>query len=196
MTIFTILFTVTYLLTCFMLCRGLKPTMKELTFGAISVAITVVLSFIVIPLPTGAAISIGTSIPLIVLSIVCGYKISILSGMVTGLLCLIIVPIWQPVHWAQFFVEHLVCFSVLGYATVFGKDKRWKLWCGILLALAVQITSHVLAGSLFYGANAWNGFSALYYSILYNMSYAIPEAILTLVLVSVFPIKNLERAIK
>ena len=61
-----------------------------------------------------------------------------LSGWVCGILAMILIPGWQAVHWAQIFVQQLVCFSCLGYAGVFGSDKRWKAICGMALAVAIR----------------------------------------------------------
>ena len=65
-----------------------------------------------------------------------------------------LIPGWQPVHWGQFFVEHLVCFSSLGYAGLFGHDRRWKVLCGLTLASLLKLTGHVLSGVVFFSQNA------------------------------------------
>ena len=113
------------------LCRGLKFSTGYMALGGLTCALTMILESIMIPLPTGASITCGSWIPLMVLAIVCDYRLAFVSGWLCGLLAIILVPSWQPMHWAQIFVEHMVCFSCLGYTGVFGTDSRRKILCGV-----------------------------------------------------------------
>ena len=193
--IITGIFTVGYLIMTVFLCRGIKLPIKAQALCGLACAMTVVLSFIYIPLPTGASISIGALIPIMLLSVCYDYRIAILSGAITAILALFLLPIWAPVHWAQFFVEHLVCFSCLGYAGIFGCDKKWKMLCGIAIAILIKTTGHVLSGILFFSQNAWEGFGAVAYSFGYNLSSLIPEAILAAILMLALPIQNIRKIV-
>ena len=75
---------------------------------------------------TGSAISPGSWIPLMLLALTCDWRLACVTGWVTGILAIFLIPAWAPVHWAQIFVEHLVAFSALGYAGIFGNGKKWK----------------------------------------------------------------------
>ena len=135
-----ILFAVGYLLATVWLCRGIRLTARDLCLGGIVCAMTLVLATIRIPLPTGSNITCGSWIPLMLLALLYDYRLSMLSGWVCGILAMILIPGWQAVHWAQIFVQQLVCFSCLGYAGVFGSDKRWKAICGMALAVAMPLS--------------------------------------------------------
>lgn len=111
-----ILFAVGYLLATVWLCRGIRATARDLCLGGIVCAMTLVLATIRIPLPTGSNITCGSWIPLMLLALLYDYRLSMLSGWVCGILAMILIPGWQAVHWAQIFVQQLVCFSCLGYA--------------------------------------------------------------------------------
>ena len=113
-------FAVGYLLATVWLCRGIRLTARDLCLGGIVCAMTLVLATIRIPLPTGSNITCGSWIPLMLLALLYDYRLSMLSGWVCGILAMILIPGWQAVHWAQIFVQQLVCFSCLGYAGVFG----------------------------------------------------------------------------
>ncbi len=191
----TAVFTVCYLVFTATRCKGLKLTVKTQCLCGIATALTVVLSYLYIPLPTGASISIGTLIPIMLLSVCYDYRAAIFSGAVTAILSLFLMPGWAPVHWAQFAVEHLVCFTCLGYAGIFGIDKKWKLLCGILTVLLIKTTGHVLSGILFFSQNAWEGFGAVAYSFGYNLSSALPEAVLAAILMLFLPIDHIQNAI-
>ena len=123
------------------------------------------------------------------------YRLSMLSGWVCGILAMILIPGWQAVHWAQIFVQQLVCFSCLGYAGVFGSDKRWKAICGMALAVAIRCFGHVISGVIFYSQNAWDGWGAWGYSLAFNLSSRLPEGILSILIVSVLPLTLMRRAI-
>ena len=142
-----ILFAVGYLLATVWLCRGIRLTARDLCLGGIVCAMTLVLATIRIPLPTGSNITCGSWIPLMLLALLYDYRLSMLSGWVCGILAMVLIPAWQPVHWAQIFVEHLVCFSCLGYTGIFGTDKRWKILCGGILAIFIKFWAHVLTAS-------------------------------------------------
>ena len=109
-----ILFAVGYLLATVWLCRGIRLTARDLCLGGIVCAMTLVLATIRIPLPTGSNITCGSWIPLMLLALLYDYRLSMLSGWVCGILAMILIPGWQAVHWAQIFVQQLVCVSCLG----------------------------------------------------------------------------------
>ena len=188
-------FTVAYLAVTVWLCRGLKLNAKNLAMGGLACALTLILGSIMIPLPTGASITCGSWIPLMLLAVVCDRRLAFVSGWVCGILAMILIPGWQAVHWAQIFVQQLVCFSCLGYAGVFGSDKRWKAICGMALAVAIRCFGHVISGVIFYSQNAWDGWGAWGYSLAFNLSSRLPEGILSILIVSVLPLTLMRRAI-
>ena len=190
-----IFFAVGYLLATVWLCRGIRLTARDLCLGGIVCAMTLVLATIRIPLPTGSNITCGSWIPLMLLALLYDYRLSMLSGWVCGILAMILIPGWQAVHWAQIFVQLLVCFSCLGYAGAFGSDKRWKAICGMALAVAIRCFGHVISGVIFYSQNAWDGWGAWGYSLAFNLSSRLPEGILSILIVSVLPLTLMRRAI-
>ena len=190
----TAVFAVVYLLATLGLCRGVKLDARALCLGGVVCAQTLVLASIRVPLPTGSNITCGSWIPLMLLALVYDYRLSILAGWVCGLLAMILIPGWQAVHWAQIFVQQLVCFSCLGYAGIFGSEKRQKALCGMVLAVFLRCCGHVLSGVIFYSQNAWDGWGAWGYSLAYNLSSRLPEGILSIVIVSLLPLKLLRRS--
>lgn len=188
-------FTIVYLGITLYQCKNYRLQVKDLAMCGIACAITIVLSYIYIPLPTGSAVSIGASIPLIVLAIVFDYRLAMIAGWVCGILCIFLVPAWQPVHWAQIFVEHMVCFSCLGYAGRFGTQPKWKMTAGLAVAFALKLVGHILSGVVFFSTNAWDGWGAWGYSISYNVSSWLPEIILSAIIIHFIPWKSLKTAL-
>ena len=84
--------------------------------------------------------------------------------------------------------------SCLGYAGVFGSDKRWKAICGMALAVAIRCFGHVISGVIFYSQNAWDGWGAWGYSLAYNLSSRLPEGILSILIVSLLPLAFMRRS--
>lgn len=192
-TILTVIFLAVYFgVTCW-LCRGVHMRTTALCLCGLSVGLTLVLESIRVPLPTGATIPLASMVPLMLLAILCDYRLVFLSGWVCGILAAFFVPGWQPIHWGQLFAEHLVCFSCMGYVGIFGTDKRWKLLCGILLASALKLSGHILSGVLFFSRYAWEGWGAWGYSIVYNLSQNVPLCLISAVIVLALPLNTLKR---
>ena len=159
-------------------------------------AATLVLRCFLITLPNGSHISLGAMLPILLLSLIHRPQVAFCAGWVTGVLAMLLLPEWQPVHWTQPFVEQLICFSALGYAGIFGADRRWKIVAGTALAVVLSVTSHIMAGAVFFAQYAWDGYGPWAYSILANLSGHGTEGLATIVIVSLLPISRLRRTVK
>lgn len=175
--------------------RGIRFNVKNLCIGAVTCALTIILASIMFPLPTGAIITCGSLLPIMVLSVVYDHRLAIICGWVCGALSLILLPVWQPVHWAHALVEHLVCFSCLGYAGRFG-DKKLPLICGSVLAVFIQLCGHTISGVIFYAENAWDGWGRWAYSIAYNFTSRIPEQAVSVLILMALPLGRIKKALK
>ncbi len=189
-------FTVAVLGTTIWLCRGIHLTARDICLAGLMSAATLVLRCFLITLPNGSHISLGAMIPILLLSLIERPQVAFCSGWVTGILAMLLLPEWQPVHWAQPFVEQLICFSALGYAGMFGTDRRWKITAGVTLAVVLSVTSHIMAGAVFFAQYAWDGYGPWAYSILANLSGHGTEGLATIVIVSLLPISRLRRTVK
>lgn len=189
-----LLFVPPYLLCCLYMLRGLRFRTRDLCICAIMVAITMILDCIYIPLPTGSSIPLLSPVPLMVLALVLDKRLAIISGWICGFLCIFMVPGWQPVHWGQIFVEHMVCFSCLGFTAAFGTDRRTKILFGIILATLLKFCGHLFSGALFFSQNAWDGWGAWGYSFWYNLSSTLPLMAICGIIVLALPLNNMRRA--
>lgn len=194
-TIITVLFVLVYFSVTLFLCRGISIKTKDICMCSIAIALTLVLEMIQIPLPTGAAIPLASMLPLMVLSVY-DYKLTFLAGWTVGLMALFFVPGWQPVHWGQVFVEHLVCFSCIGYTGVFGSSTKKKLLAGTIIASILKICGHTLSGVLFFSQNAWAGWGAWGYSLGYNLSQNVPLALMCGIIFLSIPLKTIHQITK
>ncbi|OUQ17348.1 energy-coupled thiamine transporter ThiT [Lachnoclostridium sp. An138] len=193
----TIAFLIFYFGAAAWLLRGgLRLGVRELCICGIMIAMTLTLEMIRIPLPTGATMPLGSPIPLLLLAVILDDRLAILSGWVCAALAIFLIPGWQPVHPMQILIEHMVCFSCLGFAGVFGTDRRWKVFCGILLASVLKLCGHLLSGVLFFSQNAWEGWGAWGYSLGYNISQNVPLCIVSGIVVMALPLKTLRQAVR
>lgn len=189
-------FVLIYFSVTLFLCRGIRLNAGALSISGITVALTLVLESIRIPLPTGATAPLFSMVPLMLLALVYGSKIAFCAGWVCGIMAMLLIPGWQPIHIGQVFVEQMICLSCLGYAGIFGSDRKWKILCGCALASVLKITSHLLSGVLFFSQNAWDGWGAWAYSLSYNLSQNVPLSILSTLVVVSFPIQTLKKAVE
>ena len=189
-------FAVGYFAVTLYLCRNFKFNTKAICIGALGVGMTILLASIMIPLPTGAAVSCGSWIPLMLIAIVYDYRLSMISGFACGVLALFLLPGWAPVHWAQIILEHMIAFSCLGYAGLFGNKKRSRILWGIALAILLRSIAQVLSGVIFFSQNAWVGWGAWGYSIGYHISCKVPETIVTVAVLMALPLQHLAKTLK
>ena len=98
-TMITAVFTVAYLAVTAWLCRGLRLNTRSVCYGGLTCAATLVLGSFLLYLPTGAAISPGSWIPLMLLALTYDWRLACVTGWVTGILAIFLIPAWAPVHW-------------------------------------------------------------------------------------------------
>lgn len=178
------------------LLRGTRFETRDLAVCGLIAALTVILEVFRLPLPTGATVPLLSPVPILLLSLLYDRRKAIMTGFVVGLLVILFVPGWAPVHWAQLFVEHLVCFSCYGYASGFGTENRLQVTCGLILTYILSIYGHTMSGVIIFSQNAWSGWGAWGYSIVYNFTEYIPLFIICTVVVLLMPLKQLRKAVR
>ncbi len=107
-------------------------------------------------------------------------------------------------------IDYILAYTALGFSGIFAnkiKSTSGALCLGSIVALALRYLCHIVSGAIFFGAWAewfftdvaggafgeWvlshmsGGMLALFYSIVYNGLYMIPEIILTAVIAAILP---------
>lgn len=139
---------------------------------------------------------IGYRISMLPLAL-CGYFLGtrrgVICGFVVGLLNLLFSP--YVIHPVQLLVDYPFAFGALGLAGVF-KDKKNGLAKGYVLGLFVRYICAALSGIVFFGSYAPEGFNAVTWSLWYNFTYLAAEGILTLIIISLSPVKNAFEGLK
>ncbi|KHF41350.1 energy-coupled thiamine transporter ThiT [Halalkalibacter okhensis] len=154
----------------------------------IEVAVMTGLAIVLSNVKFGALWAMGGSISLIMVPIFIiafrrGWKMGVITGLLVGLLNLIIGG--YVVHPVQLVLDYPLAYLVLGLASVFMLKKGsvpspLAIVFGLLFATTLRFFSHFASGVIWFGEYAPDGISVGLYSFYYNISYLIPEMLLTL----------------
>jgi thiamine transporter len=174
----------------FFLFRGKKFTVRELSIGAISVAIAFVLSYIKVSLPQGGSVTPASMLPILAYAWAFGPVAGITAGFVYG--CLQLMQGMWILHPVQVVLDYLLPFAFLGFAAFSKKN----LQIGIVIACVARFLSHYVSGLIFWRMYAPEGQPVAIYSLLYNGSYMLTETIICLALSFVPQLRKLIERMK
>ena len=161
---------------------------RKLAEAAVMLAVATVLSLIkFIDLPYGGSVTVACMLPVVIISYRHGIKFGLLTGFVFGLIqqllglnTLSYVTTWQSII-AVIILDYIIAFMLIGLGGMFKKlsSQANALLLGTIVVCILRYICHVISG-----ATVWAGLSiptnaALIYSIGYNATYMIPEAIIT-----------------
>jgi thiamine transporter len=162
-----------------------KANVKQLVFSAVAVALSVITSvFTVFNLPFGGSITLFRMFFICLIGYLYGTRSGILTGIACGFLDLILKP--YVVHPVQLLIDYPIAFGCLGLSGVFAKSKL-GLVKGYLLGVAGRYICHVLSGVIFFSMYAGSQ-NPMIYSLGYNATYIVPEAVVTVILLVLPPV--------
>ena len=160
---------------------------KKMAEGALRVACATVLGILPLAqLPYGGSVTVASMLPIILISYRHGIRWGIGAGFVFGVIQQLLglsnlsyFTTWQSIV-AIVLLDYLIAFSVVGLGGMFRRfslSQRDALLLGAAFASILRYLCHVISG-----ATVWAGLSipteaALAYSLVYNATYMVPEAI-------------------
>lgn len=148
-------------------------TIREIAVAALCIALAFVLSYIRLwKMPNGGSVTAASMLPILLFSYIYGMRKGLLAAIAFGVLQFIQEPVF--LNWVQFVLDYLLGFGVLAIAGAF----RRSLYPGMGLACLARFFCSFLSGAIFFGEYAPAGQSAWVYSLGYNASYMLPEAII------------------
>ncbi|HHU74445.1 MAG TPA: energy-coupled thiamine transporter ThiT [Clostridiales bacterium] len=160
---------------------------KQLAFSAAAITLTVVTSmFPLFELPNGGSITLFGMLFISFIGYLYGAKVGILTGIAYGLLDLILEP--YVVHPLQLLLDYPIAYGCLGFAGLFAKSK-YSIIKGYILGVGGRLLCHVLSGVIFFAEYAGDQ-NVLFYSLGYNASYIVPEAVVTVMVFFVPAIRS------
>ena len=127
-----------------------------------------------------------------------GYWYGLRTGLVTAVAYGILQLIADPyvISIPQLFTDYIFAFGALGLSGLFRNQKN-GLVKGYLAGVLGRYFFSFLSGMIFFGTYAADyGMTAPLYSLLYNGSYLFCEAVMTLVILSLPPVKKIMGQLK
>ena len=174
--------------------KNKKADAKALTISALLIALATVLGQIkLFEMPYGGTVTVFSMLPLALCGYLLGTRRGVIAGFCVGLLNLIFGP--YVIHPIQLLVDYPFAFGALGLAGVFS-DKKNGLVKGYILGLFARYICAVVSGIVFFGAYAPEGFNSITWSLFYNFTYLAAEGILTVMVISLPPVKKALEGLK
>lgn len=160
-----------------------KTATKQLVFSGVAMALAIVTSEIKFArLPMGGSITLFSMLFLVLIGYWYGAKAGLLTGFAYGLLQFILDPVfYSPI---QLLVDYPLAFGALGLSGFFS-GKKHGLLLGYIAGVVGRYFFAVLSGVVFFASYAPDGTPAIIYSLSYNATYIVPEAVVTLILLAI-----------
>ena len=171
--------------------KSLKFDSKLVARIGLATALAIILDMLKIyTLPNGGgSISLGSMIPIFLISFIYGPSIGLFTGFLFGILQLIINPyILNPI---QVLFDYPLPFMAVGIAGFF-KNK----YLGATLGMLLRFVCHFISGVIFFGSYAPAGTSPIIYSIAVNGFAVGGELLICLTLLAFLPIDKLIKRLK
>lgn len=161
---------------------------KQLVYCAAAMALAMVTSYIKLAsLPFGGSITLFSMMFICLIGYIYGTRIGLITGVAYGLLQFIAGPyIYAPL---QVLLDYPLAFGALGLAGIFSAKKH-GLVTGYLLGVFGRYVCHVISGYVFFAAYAPKGMNPFLYTLGYNATYLVPEAIATVIILSLPPVSR------
>ncbi|HHV12005.1 MAG TPA: proton-coupled thiamine transporter YuaJ [Clostridiales bacterium] len=159
--------------------RNKKLNAKQLAFSAVAITLAVVTSlYTIVQLPFGGSITLFRMFFICLIGYLYGPKVGFLTGVAYGFLDLMLEP--YVVHPVQLLLDYPIAFGCLGLSGLFAKSKL-GLVKGYAFGVFGRYLCHVLSGLIFFSVYAGSQ-NPVVYSVAYNATYILPEAVLTVVI--------------
>lgn len=151
--------------------------------GGIVIALSLILSLIKLGrMPQGGSITLASMFPIILFSIRWGAPRGMVIGALYGLVSILIDPqVYYPV---QVILDYPLAFALIGISGYsFSKDVKniFGYIPAVIIAHALRALSHIIAGVIFFSNYAPEGMNPWIYSLTYNLSFMLPEMIMSIV---------------
>ena len=165
---------------------------KQLVFSAAAIALATVISVVIkLPsLPNGGSVTLFSMLVITLIGYWYGPATGLLAAFAYGILQFITGP--YVVHPVQVLLDYPLAFGALGLSGFFSKKKNGLL-IGYLVGVLGRLACLEISGLIFYttyvGDFTGNA-AAIWASVVYNLSYIVPEAVLTVILLLLPPVKK------
>ncbi len=158
--------------------RGISP--RVIAEIGMAIALAAVLHLVKLwEMPQGGSITLGTMVPIFVLSLRRGPLVGGLAGALYGIFEGWILSGGRFfLHPVQVILDYPLAFGLLGIAGLFPRAPAF----GVTLAAAARYLSHVLSGVVFFAQYAPKGQPVWLYALGYNITFLGPDFAVAIVL--------------
>ena len=151
-----------------------------------AIALAVVCSMIKFAnLPMGGSVTLFSMLFITLIGYWYGPYVGIMTAVAYGLIQFVMEPIFYTLP--QMLLDYPLAFGALGLAGFFA-GKKHGLQIGYAAGVLGRYVFAVISGVIFFGSYAPEGTPAIIYSLGYNATYLVPEAIVTLILITLPPV--------
>ena len=153
---------------------------------ALMLALTIVLHQLrLFHMPQGGSVTLGAMVPLLFLTYRYGAGIGCLAGFLYGMINLM-----QDafiLHPLQVLFDYPLPYMALAIAAA----VPGRIYLGAALAFTTRFLCHYISGVVFFGSYAPPDTSPYLYSLVFNATYLVPEAVICLLLLRILPVPRL-----
>ena len=163
-----------------------KLTTRQLVFCAVAMALAFVTSYLkIFTLPWGGSVTLCSMLFIVLVANWYGIGTGITVGLAYGILRFIQEP--YVLSFFQICCDYILAFATLGVAGFFAKQSHGLLK-GYIAAVIARGAFHALGGYLYWMSYMPENFPkslTAVYPIVYNYSYLVAEAIITVIVISI-----------
>lgn len=134
-------------------------------------------------MPQGGSVSL-VMVPIALIALRRGVLAGVITGLIVGELNHLIGG--YVVHPIQLLLDYPLAYAALGLAGLIQvgkfdsqKSRTMALWSSLLIAVIGRFLCHFISGIVWFGEYAPPGTPVPLYSFLYNITYLLPEMIIT-----------------
>ena len=165
--------------------RKIKLTTRTLINISLMLAMATILNYLrIYHFPQGGSVTLGSMIPMLLISYRYGVAVGMLAGFVFGLINLLQDPF--ILHPIQVLFDYPLPFMAMGLAGFFPKH----LILSAIFAFCGRFICHFISGVVFFASYAPEGMSPIVYSLTANATYMLPEMIIACVILKLLPVEK------
>lgn len=174
--------------------RQAALTTKQLVYSAVAIALAVVCSMIkLFEMPMGGSVTLLSMLFIVLIAYWYGPYVGIMTAVAYGLVQFVTEPIFYTIP--QMLLDYPLAFGALGLAGFFNK-KKWGLQIGYIVGVIGRFIFATISGVVFFASYAPEGMNPVLYSLGYQASYLVPEAVITLIIISIPPVAKAMARVK
>ena len=174
------------LILAYLYIKKVKLDTRLITQIGIALALATILKILKLyHLPQGGSITLGSMIPIILVSFIYSPAVGYLTGFLYGIINLILGP--YILHPVQVLFDYPLPFMALGLAGYFH-----NYIVGTIVAVFGRFICHFISGAVFFGSYAPPDVSPWLYSLVVNGLFMGVEGAICVVIAAVLPWKQLQ----